>query len=192
MSITATTLSAAVTSSDTLIPLASTAAVSAPNGPVGGGSVIQLDQEIVTVTGKVVGSSVPVARGEYGSTAQSHGASCPALVGVSTDFSGFRPGQAATVPLRPDPDAGIAAPVASATTITASGSVFHVTGTTATATITRATGFTQGKITVIADGIWTWTTAGNIAVAGTVTTAGSSVDFIYDAATSTWYPSRLA
>jgi hypothetical protein len=57
-------------------------------------------------------------------------------------------------------------------------------------------GFVEGTITIVADGVWTWTTGGAspwaFGVAGTVTTAGSAVDFTYDATKSLWYPSRLA
>ena len=52
--------------------------------------------------------------------------------------------------------------------------------------------FVEGSVTIIADGVWTWTAAGNISAAGTVTTAGTSVVFNYDAATGKWSPSRVA
>lgn len=84
------------------------------------------------------------------------------------------------------------AAVASATTILPTGPLFHVTGTTATATFTIPVGFEGGCFTVIADGVWTWTNAGNIQVAGTVTTAGSTVTFCQDVVTAKFYPSRLA
>jgi hypothetical protein len=82
--------------------------------------------------------------------------------------------------------------VASATTIAPSGALFHVTGTTAIATISLPATYQGGPITIIFDGVDTWTAAGNIAVAGTNTTAGSAVTFTYSFATSKWYPSRLA
>lgn len=87
--------------------------------------------------------------------------------------------------------------VATATTILPSGPLFHVTGTTPIVTITTPTGCNATvrgscQLTIIADGIATWTAAGNISVAGTVTTAASAVTFIWDATNSKWVPSRLS
>jgi hypothetical protein len=117
------------------------------------------------------------------------------LAGLPTDFANFLPeiGPFAAVASL---FAGFAAPVASATAITATGPRFHVTGTTTIATINPPPGFVQGRITIVFDGVAAWTTGGTspyaIAVAGTPTTAGSSVDFDYDATTQLWYPTRLA
>lgn len=192
MAITATTLSGAVTASQNTVPLTAVTGVSAPVDSTGSGlTYLYIGNELMKVVG-LTGLQVSVLRGQGGSPALAHGASEPVLIGGPSDFPKFVPAQAAEVPLKPSRYDGVSAPVASATSITPSGAIFHVTGTTATTTITLPTNFVEGKITVIADGIWTWSTGGNIAVAGTVTTAGSSVDFTYDAATSTWYPSRLA
>lgn len=80
--------------------------------------------------------------------------------------------------------------VASATTITPSGALFHVTGTTAIATINIPfTGY-NGSIKIIPDGIFTWTTAGNIALAGTAVVSKALI-MTYDATTSKWYPSYI-
>lgn len=49
----------------------------------------------------------------------------------------------------------------------------------------------SGRITFIPTGIFTWTAAGNIAVAGTAV-VGKALDFIYDSSTSKWYPSYIA
>lgn len=78
--------------------------------------------------------------------------------------------------------------VASATTITPSGELFHVTGTTAIATINVPFVGFNGSITIIPDGIFTWTTAGNIALAGTAV-VNKALTMTYDATTSKWYPS---
>lgn len=81
--------------------------------------------------------------------------------------------------------------VASATTITPTGELFHVTGTTAIATINIPyTGF-NGSITIIPDGIFTWTTAGNIALAGTAVVS-KALKMTYDSTTSKWYPDYIA
>lgn len=58
--------------------------------------------------------------------------------------------------------------VASAATIAATGNIFHVTGTAAIVTITVPNGTLPGiRLTLIPDAIFTWTAAGNIALAGT-------------------------
>ena len=194
MAITTTTLSAAIDAVATQFAVAATTGITAGNSATGSGiTVLYCDSEYMYVVG--VGSlttgPVSVLRGQGGTQATAHGASAPVLIGLPSDFSGFTPAQGVVVQ-RNDNYAAISAPVTAATTITASGAIFHIVGTTAAATITRPTGMIEGRITVIADGVWTWTTAGNIAVAGTVTTAGSAVSFVYDVATSKWYPSRLA
>lgn len=192
MAITATTLSGAVAASDKTIGVASATGISAPVSTTGSGfTYLYVESELMFVTG-VVGTQVSVLRGQGGTVAVAHSASAPVLIGLPSDFAGFTPAMKAVVTQLPNNFAGVSAPVASATTITASGPLFHVTGTTATATINPPAGFVEGSITVIADAIWTWTNAGNIQVAGTVTTAGSSVTFTYDSATGKWYPSRLA
>ena len=82
----------------------------------------------------------------------------------------------------------VGANVASATTITPTGSIFHVTGTTAVATINLPfTGFT-GTIIIIPDGLFTTTTAGNIALASTAVVS-KALHMTYDTGTSKWYPS---
>lgn len=82
--------------------------------------------------------------------------------------------------------------IASAATIAPTFPVHHVTGTAAIVTITPPTADFQGEICLIADAIWTWTAAGNIGIAGTVTAAGKAVWFTYDPATSKWYPDKVA
>ena len=89
----------------------------------------------------------------------------------------------------------LSASTPAAATLVAPGTTFHVTGTTATNIITPPTNFSQSQITIIADGIWTWTSsavAHGIAQSGTVTSAGETVTFTYDPATTYWYPSRVA
>lgn len=82
----------------------------------------------------------------------------------------------------------VGANVASATTIAPTGSIFHVTGTTAIVTITPPyTGF-KGSITIIPDGLFTMTNAGNIAIAVTAVVSKALV-MTFDYNTSKWYPS---
>jgi hypothetical protein len=86
------------------------------------------------------------------------------------------------------------ATIASAATIAPTQYITHITGTTTINTITAPTPFAQtnggGCLILVFDGIAPWSAAGNIFVAGTPTTAGTSVEFCYDNATSKFYPSR--
>lgn len=76
--------------------------------------------------------------------------------------------------------------VSSATTIAPTGNIFHVTGTTAVATISLPyTGFT-GTVRIVPDGIFTTTTAGNIGLAS-VAVVGKVLEMTYDG--TKWYPS---
>ncbi len=84
------------------------------------------------------------------------------------------------------------AAVASASSITTTGTVFHVTGTTAINTITVPTGFPDGgQITLIPDGIFTLGTSGNVALAVTAVVS-KALTLTYDSNTSKWYPSYTA
>lgn len=83
-------------------------------------------------------------------------------------------------------------------TTTPSGPLFTVTGTNAIVNWGIPLGFNAtasggGCFTAIPTGIWTWTAAGNITTAGTVT-AGNSVPvtFCWNAVTSKWVPSRIS
>lgn len=81
--------------------------------------------------------------------------------------------------------------LASATTIAPTHSIHVVIGTTAIVNITLPWVGFAGEITLVAAAIWTWTAAGNIAVAGTTTAAGRSIRFVYVPATGKWYPSII-
>lgn len=74
-----------------------------------------------------------------------------------------------------------------------SGPLFHMTGTNAITGFTLPVGFSYGQFCAIPDsGIWTWTAAGNIATAGTVTAAnGVPVCFTWDQNLQKWFPSRV-
>lgn len=78
--------------------------------------------------------------------------------------------------------------VASATTIVPTGERFHVTGTTAIATITPPYPTFAGTIRIIPDGIFTTTTAGNIALASTAV-VNKTLEMTYDPGTAKWTPS---
>lgn len=80
--------------------------------------------------------------------------------------------------------------IASATTIAPTTQIAFISGTTAIATITAPSPISLGggQITLIPTGIFTTTTAGNIALASTAV-VGKALIMTYDATTTKWYPS---
>lgn len=80
--------------------------------------------------------------------------------------------------------------IASAGTIAPTRQFHAVTGTTAIETITVPTGFACGTIGLLPRAIFTWTTAGNIGVAGTAV-VGRMLFFSYNPNDSKWYPSYV-
>ncbi len=139
---------------------------------------------------------IPDGAFNWGSSAVQYGVaySGGAVVGTSVIFTY----DAVTQLWYPTEDNGtttLAASTPAAATLAAPGGVFHVTGTTAVNIITPPTNFSSTSITIIADGVLTWTSsavANGIAQSGTVTSAGETVTFTYDPATTYWYPSRVA
>lgn len=196
MSLTATTLSAAITASDTVLGVASATYITAPNFTTGAGvTLLKLDEEVMVAVSKS-GTQIGVLRGQFGTQAKSHVASVPVIVGSLSDFGSIVPAQGATQVSEPTKHDAIGEPLTGATIAPTGGKVHHFTGTTQLVTITPPAGLVAGgRITLIFDGSasgLTWTTGGNIAVAGTATTAASAVDFLYDPSTGLWHPSRLA
>jgi hypothetical protein len=82
--------------------------------------------------------------------------------------------------------------IASATTIAPTTPIVFISGTTAVVTITAAAPISTGggTITLIPTGIFTWTTAGNIALAGTAVVS-RALTMTYDVTTAKWYPSYI-
>jgi hypothetical protein len=79
--------------------------------------------------------------------------------------------------------------------ITPSGPYFNISGTSAITGFNIPVGFNTalgGCFTAQPTGIWTWTAAGNIATAGTVTAATTPVTFCWNVASQKWIPSRLS
>ena len=103
-----------------------------------------------------------------------------AATGTSLSLSGFNAVSAA------------APTIASATTIAPTTPIAFVSGTTAVVTITAAAPISTGggTITLIPTGAFTWTTAGNIAVAGTAVVS-RALTMTYDVTTTKWYPSYV-
>lgn len=102
------------------------------------------------------------------------------------------------------PYGGLANSTASAGTLASAagtnavlGPVFAISGTNAIVTFTPPIGFDAsavggGCFTVIPKGIFTWTAAGNISIAGTTTAITQNVSFCWNPYTSKWIPSRVA
>lgn len=201
MSLNVTTLSAAITANDTSLLLASITGVTTPSFQSGAGiTYLFIEQEWILVTSVGASATIPVQvkRGQLGSCAMPHAASAIVLAGLPTDFPGPVP-----ISIKAQQDfapnfVGFSAPVAGAATNVATGPFFHLTGTVAMVNLTAPAGvlsLSGGEINIVFDGSaagLTWTAAGNIAVAGTATTAGSMVAFIFDQGSGKWHPSRLA
>lgn len=83
--------------------------------------------------------------------------------------------------------------IASATTIAPTKAITFISGTTAVVTITAPSpiSLAGGSIVLIPTGIFTWTTAGNIALAGTAVVS-KALTLVYDVTTAKWYPSYTA
>lgn len=89
--------------------------------------------------------------------------------------------------------ASAAAPtIASAATIAPTTEIAFVSGTAVVTTITPPSPISAGggRFTLIPTGLWTWTTAGNIAIAGSAA-VNISIDFTYDVTTGKWYPTKI-
>ena len=86
----------------------------------------------------------------------------------------------------------VATTIASAATVAPTAPVTIISGTAAIVTITAPAPIsaTGGTITFIPTGAFTWTTAGNIAVAGTAVVS-RALTLTYDATTVKWYPSYV-
>lgn len=82
--------------------------------------------------------------------------------------------------------------IASASVIAPTAAITFVSGTTAVTGITVPSWMNNGgRITLIPTGVFTWTTATNIALAGTAVVS-KALDFIWDAGIGKWYPSYIS
>jgi hypothetical protein len=196
MAINATTLSGAVGANDTSIGVVSATGITAPNFTTGVGvTYLFSEQELMQVLG-LAGTVVSVARGWAGTVASAHASAAPIISGNPSDFAGFAPATKATIDSPPASFTGFSAAVAGANVNVASGALFHLTGTVIMKTLTAPAGYVEGGIIrIVFDGSaagLTWDATGNIAVAGTATTAASFVEFVFDSGSGKWHPSRLA
>jgi len=80
--------------------------------------------------------------------------------------------------------------IASASTIAPTTPITLISGTTAIVTITAPNPISSGggQITLIPTGVFTTTSAGNIAIASTAV-VGKALTMTYDSTTTKWYPS---
>jgi hypothetical protein len=126
-------------------------------------------------------SPQPFLRAEHGAGLQVLKSDASSVICSFTD-SGLQHGIVGTY--------STASTLASAATIAPVSPITFVSGTAAIATLTVPTAFTStgGSLTLIPTGIFTTTTAGNIALASTAV-VGKALTMFYDAGTSKWYPS---
>lgn len=82
----------------------------------------------------------------------------------------------------------LGSPIASAAIISPDRGIHHVTGVAAIDTITIPWDGFAGTIFLIADGLWSWTNAGNINSAGSATSVGQVIQFTYDLTANKWFP----
>ena len=209
VTLTQTSLSAAVTASATTFSVASATNVSTS-------SALYVDKELMYVSA-VNGTQVTVGRGEFGTAAVSHASGAMVLVGVPSAFFTYPPTGSCTAsqtPATPWVDirtsaqylcssvtgtwvagwqndllsnAPTAAVASAAGLITPSGPLFHVTGTAAITGFNIPVGFSYGSFTVIPDGAFTTTNANNIALASTAVVS-KALTFVYDPVTGKFYP----
>jgi hypothetical protein len=194
--LTQTTLSAAITSGQTQITVASATGVTATS------TLLFVDKEALFVEA-ANGTVLTVQRGASGTRASQHVSGAGVLLGppnafVSVDPQGqctagsgvfqYKPVVNVTNGLewlcsingnvapgfgntsaQPNTTAAVAS---AAGAILPSGPLFHVTGTSAITGFTLPVGFDPaagGTITIVADAVFTWTAAGNISVASATT-----------------------
>lgn len=216
ISLTQTTLAAAINSSTTRITVASA------TGVVANSTLMLIDNEALFVS-SVQGVNIGVIRGSSGTKAFAHIAGSGVLLGPPPAFIAYEPSGACTagtgiflytpvvnlitgnewlcssVTGKIVPGFGnvgdpfqVTAAVASATLITPSGPLFHVTGTTTITGITIPVGFdpkTGPGFCIIPDGIFATTAANNIALITTATVVSKPLCYTYDANTTKFYPS---
>jgi hypothetical protein len=86
----------------------------------------------------------------------------------------------------------LGADLTSGATIAPTSLVHNVTGTAAIVTITPPWPGFAGVVYLVAQGIFTWTAGGNIALAGTSTAVGHAMGFLYVPTVGKWYPLAVA
>lgn len=217
MALAYSTIANALGATDTSFGLTSATGVTASifqaatNPAVGAQTYLLVEQEMMQIIA-LNGTVVNVKRGVLGTRSMPHATLTPFTFGTSVDFLGFVPAVKEVSPVLPDqPNTGLSAAVVAATSIIASGPIFHVTGATtitnmlppSSANLSQSgpnseENYVNGtRVTIIFDSTPAITTGGagtGPAFAGAVAalTAGTFVDFILDGSSGTllWYPSR--
>lgn len=192
-----TTVTNAIDSKTKFITLGSVTGVAAPSNPVSTSSIgtpsgtsftiLYVDGEAMGVfTVNTTTKQVLVSRGWQSTTATAHVAGAKVAIINANQFNVYD----ASSPLGFFSRYTVGAAVASAATIVPTGPIFHVTGTAAIVNITAPSYFTlsAGCMTLIPDGIYTTTNAGNIAIASTAVVSKAMI-MCYDPVATKWYPS---
>ena len=231
VTLTQTTLAAAVDAVSTTVRVASCTNIPNPSGGGDNQTILMVNNEAMTVT--AVSPDIPatpsgagqvsVVRGTNGTRAKAHVSGSTVLLGRPNQFFTTDPSGAVTaadvdvtprvnVPTSnqwlapvdrwipgmgnpgnsgtPTPTSVSPAVASAAGVILPSGPLFHVTGNLAVTGFTIPEGFNGGSFSIIPDGTFTWTTAGNIALAGTAVVS-RLLTFTWDAATAKFYPSYV-
>ena len=156
------------------------------NLTVFGGAILEyvaIDKIIIRYTGgnwtivevdKLTGTKIVQTSASAGNYLSTVASNWP-LNGLGTPTSPLNSNQLGTV-------------IASASSITPTSSVFHISGTTQINTITMSYSSFVGPIYIIPDGVFTTGTSGNIALASTAV-VNKVLIMVYDNNTSKWYPS---
>jgi hypothetical protein len=223
MALAYTTVTAAMLATDTSLSVTVGTGFSASifqaatNPAVGIQTYGLIDQEMVQIISGTFGSGVSpmnVKRGMLGTRAMPHAALTPIIFGTNLDFLNFVPAIKAFTIVQPDIGFQAAGPVvASAASIIAPSSLFHVSGVTnitnmqpPTSALLSQSGpnseenYVNGtRVTIIFDSTALVTTGGGgtgpaFAAATLAATAGTFCDFILDTSSGAalWYPSRHA
>jgi hypothetical protein len=217
--LTQTTLSGAITANQTIFTLASGTGISVgmnlyvidPNEQLGElMSVRAISSAVVTVnrfgisggnkvphsTGAIVLAGTPdqfYTKNPYGGVVAADIANTP-YVNITTGEQWLAPTLAGLNWVKgwnqPAPFGPTAAVASAAGAILPSGPLFHVTGTAAVTGFTIPVGFAGGSFTIIPDGAFTWTTAGNIALAGTAVVS-RALTFTWESNAAKFYPSYV-
>src|SRR5277367_2136283 len=213
------TIANAMLATDTSVGLTSATGVTASifqaaiNPGVGVQTYLLVDQEMMQII-SISGTFVNVKRGMLGTRSMPHPTLSPFIFGLNTDFLNFVPAIKAFTIVQPDVGFQAVGPVvASAASIIAPSSLFHVSGTTnitnmqpPTSALLSNSGpnseenYVNGtRVTIIFDSTALVTTGGGgtgpaFAAATLAATAATFCDFILDTSSGAalWYPSRHA
>ncbi len=218
--LTQTTLSAAVSANATVIPLTSVTGIAAgvvTSGTVGTQLYVvdpgQVLGELMNVV-SVSGTNVTVTR--VPSHAVAHKSGAMVLAGQPNAFYTTNPTGTTDGPntpwvnvltgeqwlyssitttwvpgfLNPAPPQATLLVASAAGAILPSGPLFHVNGTAAVTGFTIPVGGVAAPFAVIPDAVFTWTTAGNIAIAGTAV-VNRTIYWIWDATNAKYVPSYV-